>query len=185
MKAKSSIFSSFRKLTGFKLWLRRLFWMGFPVLGILGIVGVAVWLCSHSHVAKVLMAVWSALAALLYFLYKQHLAETQLFKQVFTEFNKRYDRLDKDLVRIAESNSEVDLVKDKPILYKYFNLCAEEHLFNKGGYIDSAVWESWSKGMGYYFSKKHIRDVWDRDEDNESYYGFDPRKLEHKPAPLP
>ncbi len=39
---------------------------------------------------------------------------------------------------------------DEKILYDYFNLCAEEFLFQEADYIDEKVWQSWLRGMAHF-----------------------------------
>src|SRR5262245_35119557 len=43
------------------------------------------------------------------FLYSRHLQETQLFKQLFTEFNQRYDAMNNDLDRIRHRENKESL----------------------------------------------------------------------------
>ena len=109
----------------------------------------------------------------LYFLYNQHLQETRLFTDLFREFNERFNRLNADLNRIYSLNMQ-SLVEhpDQQILYDYFNLCAEEYLYYKNGFIDPEVWDAWTKGMSYFAKAKHIEGLWREDLKNDSYYGF-------------
>ena len=115
----------------------------------------------------------AASAGFAYFLYTQHLQETKLFSDLFRQFNERYDRLNGDLNRIA-SESNVSLLgsADKQFLFDYFNLCAEEFLYYKSGFIDPEVWKSWSSGMRYFLAVRHIQDLWASELDFGSYYGF-------------
>jgi hypothetical protein len=120
-----------------------------------------------------LLSVVGALAAFVYFLYQRHLEETKLFKELFVEFNARYDRLNSDLNRIREApESKLLEAGDKRILSDYFNLCAEEFLFQEADYIDEKVWQSWLRGMAYYAGQPRILAVWREEVGQESYYGF-------------
>jgi hypothetical protein len=84
--------------------------------------------------------------AFIYFVQQQKLAETSLFKELFTEFNQRYDSLNEKLVALRGETSELTPEK-KGIVLDYFNLCAEEYLFYKEGYIYPEVWTAWCRGM--------------------------------------
>jgi hypothetical protein len=105
-----------------------------------------------------------------YFAQQQKLAETSLFKELFTEFNRRYDRLNDRLGQIAPSATLS--VGDRQAIVDYFNLCAEEYLFFSEGYIHSEVWRSWCRGMLWYFDREPFRSVWNEESDTNSYYGL-------------
>lgn len=116
-----------------------------------------------------------------YFVQQQKLAEVRLFKELFTEFNARYDKLNDYLLDIASlpAGTPVDDVKRKKII-DYFNLCAEEYLFYKDGYIHQDVWGAWCRGMKFYLDKKNIRDLWNKENELQpgSYYGLTPEEIE-------
>jgi hypothetical protein len=107
------------------------------------------------------------------FFYTQHLQQSRLFKELFTEFNKRYDELNAALNEICDRPTGARLsTEDKRILVDYFNLCAEEFLFYRAGYIDNDVWRSWTNGMWRYARNKAIRELWESELKENSYYGF-------------
>jgi hypothetical protein len=106
-----------------------------------------------------------------YFAQKQKLEELRLFKELFTEFNRRYDEMNERLVDIREGNRH-DEAKERKALVDYFNLCAEEYLFFEEGYIHRAAWRSWCRGMLYYLENDGIRHVWDDEVSSDSYYGL-------------
>lgn len=111
----------------------------------------------------------------IYLVQKQKLEETKLLKDLFTEFNERYSRLNEKLNEICrESPSEQLRQEEKDVLYEYFNLCAEEYLFHTKGYIPPEVWKSWNNGMKIFFGNQRICDVWNEDSATDSYYGFEP-----------
>jgi hypothetical protein len=89
------------------------------------------------------------------------------------EFNKRYDDLNDKLNRILLAPTADRLAAEETeVLFDYFNLCAEEFLFYKAGYIDEEVWQSWRKGMGIFGENERIRQLWEKELKTESYYGF-------------
>lgn len=113
-----------------------------------------------------------------YFCQQQKLAETQLFKELFTEFNQRYDNLNEILadIRSCENPSNLDPHKSKKIV-DYFNLCAEEFLFRDKGYIPDIVWGSWCRGMLENFNNPAIKQAWENEIVSNSYYGLTMQKI--------
>jgi hypothetical protein len=101
----------------------------------------------------------------LYFFQKQNLEELKAFKELFVEFNSRYDKLNNKLNNISEENS-------KDILDDYFNLCAEEYLFYKKGLIIEEAWSSWCRGMREQLKEKIISEYWTKAQQENSYYGL-------------
>lgn len=106
-----------------------------------------------------------------YFVQQQKLAETRLFHELFTDFNARYDKLNDGLAEIANQSGEL-LNKDRHLIVDYFNLCAEEHLFYKEGYIHPDAWQAWCRGMLWYLNQCRFRDVWNDEIEAESFYGL-------------
>jgi hypothetical protein len=138
-----------------------------------------VWFYSTAgHRPEFLMSAIGAAGGLTYFLYRQHLDETRLFKELFASFNQRYDVLNDDLNNILFGfrDKKFDPTQ-RELLFSYFNLCAEEYLFYRAGYIDRHVWNSWYRGMKVFFDHPQIRELWDEDSKSDSYYGFRPPPL--------
>lgn len=105
-----------------------------------------------------------------YFIQQQRLAETQLFVELFTKFNARYDQLNDRLasLRAGESLS----VGNRQLVVDYLNLCAEEYLFYSQGYILPHVWKSWCRGMQQYLKQEPFQTVWREESVSDSYYGL-------------
>jgi hypothetical protein len=149
----------------------------YPFAFLLGSAAVlVVWhLFATWHRPELLLSSIGAVAGFSYFLYRQHLDETKLFKELFIEFNKRYDQLNDRLNSILMGPHEGDLSdSERELLFSYFNLCAEEYFFYEAGYIDQHVWKSWHRGMLVFFAHPRIRNLWDHDCKADSYYGFSP-----------
>src|SRR5258706_8531108 len=87
-------------------------------------------------------SVIAAALAFCYFAQQQKLAEMSLFKELFTEFNRRYDALNDNLIQIVTSRDALGQ-EDRQAVVDYCNLCAEEYLFFSEGYIHQQVWRSW------------------------------------------
>jgi len=62
--------------------------------------------------------------------------------------------------------------EQKVTLNRYFNLCAEELLYFRKGYIDPRVWDAWIKGMTIYCQNERIREFWAAELQTDAYYGF-------------
>ena len=87
--------------------------------------------------------------------------------------------MNEKLNTIVKANKADEDFDDNEIftLYDYFNLCAEEYLFYKRGYIYPEVWWSWVAGMKFYHDDKRIKRLWVEELSSGSYYGFDIIKL--------
>lgn len=122
---------------------------------------------------ELLIAVVGISGAFTHFLYGQHHQDTQMFVNLFTKFNKRYDKLNEKL------NAIISRPVDSPLLpahintlYDYFNLCAEEYLFYEAGYIDEIVWQAWLRGMMYFANDAAVLRLWKQEIAANSYYHF-------------
>ncbi len=125
---------------------------------------------------EIVGAILGAAAGAVYFFYSRHLSQTQFFHTLFTAFNERYDKLNGalDKIRAKRSGSELLSTEEKHVLYDYFNLCAEEHLYYEAGFIDKRVWKAWCEGMAYFYKVQSIGELWEIDiKENKSFYGFD------------
>ncbi|HCX75234.1 MULTISPECIES: hypothetical protein [unclassified Algoriphagus] len=97
-------------------------------------------------------------------------------KELFNEFNKRFDEINEELNNIlsgkftsfsGSNRTEYDVIID------YLNLCSEECYWFKKGRIDIKVWNSWKKGMLHYLKHENFIDVVDKQrEEEDSYYGL-------------
>jgi len=114
--------------------------------------------------------------AFCFFVLQQKLSEDRMFKDLFTEYNSRYDELNGILTDISQSESTPTPEMEKAI-QDYFNLCAEEYYFYKQGYIPEKVWTCWHNGMMIYFKVEIVKSLWNEEakqnaNDSDSYYGF-------------
>lgn len=105
-------------------------------------------------------------------IYNKHtrqIAQDQIFKELFTSFNARYDNLNNVLYEILEKCPQYidytslpldQLLKYKRAMNDYFILCAEEFFWYKKGRIDEKVWRSWQIGMHKWYEVHTIREEW-------------------------
>ena len=102
------------------------------------------------------------IVSFVFFIQKQKLNELNLFWDLFKTFNERYDKLNDKMNQIISSNSDLS-VEDIDTLYDYFNLCSEEYIFNKRGYILPEVWKAWRNGMLFFYKDERIKSLWDKE----------------------
>lgn len=75
------------------------------------------------HPPELLLSGLGALTGFFYFVYRQHLDETKLFKELFVEFNSRYDKLNDELNSILTGPQGGELhEKERDRVFSYFNL---------------------------------------------------------------
>jgi hypothetical protein len=120
---------------------------------------------------------WGGLFSFFYFIQKQQLDELERFKELFNYFNEKYNDLNDKLNKIIKPNSRKPLPQEEiGILYDYFNLCAEEYLYFRKGYIYPEVWTAWCNGIKSFLEDKRVYDLWVK-EDSASYYGLNPNEI--------
>lgn len=140
---------------------------------IITVIGLGFWLYSSGEDWKILIPIILASVSLIYIIEKQQLDEANLFKDLFSTFNSRYDALNEEMNRIrSASKAEMD-VGSVDVLDDYFNLCGEEYLYYQNGYIYPEVWRSWVNGMRTYYLVPEIKLKWDEEIKTGSYYGFE------------
>jgi len=155
---------------GMKLRHWRWFWLSFC----LGIVGVfVVWACvPFLQSVEIIIGLVTLVCGINYFLLQRHLEEARFFKELVTEFNGRYDKQNNTLLVALENDGPFEQ-KQKQAFIDYFNLCAEEFLFYEVGYIYERVWEAWYNGMKQFGRDPRITELWLREIQTDSYYGFE------------
>ncbi len=86
-----------------------------------------------------------------------------------------YIEMNENLNAIVKANKANQDFEDHELftLYDYFNLCGEEYLFYRRGYIYPEVWRSWVAGMKFYHDDKRIQRLWAKELSSQSYYGLD------------
>lgn len=147
----------------------------FPIIFVIGCIAVLVlsFFLSGSERLPVTITLLTAIGGVTGFLYSRHSQELQLFRELFREFNERYDDLNEKLNEIR-CRPEGEPLNDTDIstLYDYFNLCAEEHMYFTAGCIDARVWRAWRNGMRYFADDPEIHALWHRELQSDSYYGL-------------
>ncbi len=147
----------------------------YPGIFLLGSVLTVGWaLKTNRDLLTVTAPIVAMLAGLTGFLYSRHSAQLTLFRELFREFNSRYDKLNDPLNEILKREPGQKLTSDDAkILFDYFNLCAEEYMYFHAGFIDARIWKAWTKGMLQFAKDPEIRVLWHEEIASESYYGFE------------
>lgn len=142
-------------------------------LALTAVLTVALYLTGANWQA--LLGVVGGLLSFVFFVQRQQLEEAKLIKELISDFNKRYDGLNNRLNDIGKTSSAEEQlsVKGTNTLYDYFNLCGEEYLYYRRGYIYPEVWNAWLKGMQSYFKDERIQGLWEDERGEESYYGLE------------
>ncbi len=102
----------------------------------------------------------------------------KLMKELFKEFNERYNKLNDTLYEIKALGSKLNDLRSHEhgrryvqALYDYLNLCAEEYFWHTKGRVDPKIWYSWQNGMFYWHQNiKALQELW-QEELNEKYNG--------------
>ncbi len=127
---------------------------------------------------KILLTVIGGLSSFFFFIQKQELDEAKFINELIIKFNDRYDIMNEKLNAIVKGNkANIDFEAEEiEKLYDYFNLCGEEYLFYRRGYIYPEVWKSWVAGMKFYHDNTRIQRLWAEELSSQSYYGLDINK---------
>jgi hypothetical protein len=96
----------------------------------------------------------------------------KFFKDLFKEFNSRYDAMNEYLNSLAD-NRPITEPKEKQKIIDYFILCAEEYMWVKKGRIPIDIWLNWKFGIKEHLQKEGVKKIYDEEIANgNSYYGF-------------
>jgi hypothetical protein len=153
-----------------KYWFFHHYWWLLPVVFISVI--CAMFLAGFKDFGPFLTVI-GTLLSVIYFIQRQRLEETRLFREIFAECNARYDKLNEKLNVMMESPTEEPLdQKQLRTLVDYFNLCGEEYLYYRQGFLFPEVWRAWNNGMRYFVANPRIAAVWREEKRGDSYYGL-------------
>jgi hypothetical protein len=122
-------------------------------------------LLSGNFLASQLGVITLSTSLFLGFLNYQH-TQDRLFKDLFKEFNERYNALSDQFPRLEKEYSpEVKLSdvtdEDLKLIISYLNLCAEEYFWFDRGRLDIGAWESWKSGMSTWAKLPVVRVVFE------------------------
>jgi hypothetical protein len=145
-------------------------WLYFAVFILIILI---IWACVPVfHSMEILIGSLTLISGAFYFFNQWHIEKARFFKELVTEFNRRYDEKNNVLLSILETREPLDK-KQKESLIDYFNLCAEEYLFYEEGYIYPEVWGAWYNGMKQFGGDHRVSKLWQQEVKSDSYYGFE------------
>lgn len=117
------------------------------------------------------------------------ISKQKMEKELFKEFNERYDTLNDSLELITDqmtidelklTNSAIENKTLHNVVIDYFNLCAEQYYWKDKKRISNKIWLAWNKGMMYYFEKfPVIKELWKDEIKNEKYKSYYLKKDEN------
>jgi len=159
--------------TSIKLWFFENYWFIMAIFAPIAVImAFLAWYFLITDIGFLVTLV-GGLFSFIFFMQKQQHEELNTFRELFTEFNERYDKLNEKLNRIRNAdNNEPLSACEKDILFEYFNLCGEEYLYYKKGYIYPKVWKTWCNGMKFFLKNDRIGTLWKEEENEEYYYGL-------------
>ena len=149
---------------------RRVIW--FSCIGAATLILIVYLIVPPDHrSASVLLTLVGGLGAFAFYFHRRHADDARLVKELLTEFNDRYDKLGGELQFAISHRGDFEMETQLRFV-RYFNLCAEEWLFWKSGYIYEPVWKAWENGMKQYGRDPRVVVLWRKEEATDSYYGF-------------
>lgn len=149
-----------------KFWLYEHYWW-LLILAIGVATGV---LLGRKEPFSTVATVIGGILSIAYFLQKQKLEELRLFREIFKECNERYDGMNEALARIVSTEDGKLTAEERDTVVDYLNLCGEEYLYFKRGYIEPSVWQAWQNGMKAILSSPRLREVLEKEKQTGSYY---------------
>jgi hypothetical protein len=126
---------------------------------------------------KMFLGLIGAVATLYFGVLKYKVENDNIFKELFKEFNSRYDEEFNDLInRIKEDEAQKLTIDERNLIRDYLNLCAEEYLWATKGRIPKEVWKAWKAGIKDNLKIKQVNEVFQSETKSnygrDSYYGL-------------
>lgn len=127
--------------------------------------------------SDVTISIVAGLISIAFGLIKINLDSDKMFKELFTEFNDKYDNNFNDLLnKIRKGEVRVINLSERLLIIDYLNLCSEEYLWKKRGRIPQKVWDAWEEGIVSNLCLEPIKRVFEDEMSDltrkKSYYGF-------------
>lgn len=110
---------------------------------------------------KILYSIIGSIIAAYFGWQKPSIENDRIFKDLFNEFNSKYDKDINNLFnKLRINEQEFDPINDTLLIIDYINLCSKEYLWYKKGRIPEDVWESWKNGMIANFKIKPVKNIY-------------------------
>ena len=108
---------------------------------------------------------------------KYKIENDKIFKELFIDFNGRYDNAFNDLLNEIKNNPKRVLTQPEiNLIIDYFNLCAEEYLWYSKKRIPKEVWVSWKAGIHENLNIVQVNEIFKKEthtlNGKKSFYGI-------------
>jgi uncharacterized membrane-anchored protein YjiN (DUF445 family) len=126
---------------------------------------------------KLFLGLIGTIATLYFGAVKHRIENDKFFKELFLDFNKRYDNKLNDLLNeLKNDDSRILKVEERNKIIDYFNLCSEEYFWKKKNRIPKEVWNSWKAGIMENLRIKQVNKIYQEEKkspnNEKSYYGL-------------
>jgi len=128
---------------------------------------------------KVFIALLGSIISFYFGSLKMKIENDKIFKELFQEFNNKYDSSFNDLLNTLKYSKvqNKNLTEDElNCVIDYFNLCSEEYLWYSRNRIPKKVWLSWKSGILENLKIEQILKVYKTEISSEngrnSFYGL-------------
>src|SRR5690606_32708871 len=115
-----------------------------------------------------------------YYTHSKKIEQDRMMKELFTEFNQRYDKINNKLDKISSlSTDKWKKIKTEKkerytgVVIDFFNICAEEYHWHSEGRINGNIWASWNKGMNDIYNRSRvIQELWEEECKDGGYMSY-------------
>lgn len=126
---------------------------------------------------KLFLGLLGTVATLYFGSIKYRIENDKLFKELFQEFNSRYDIRFNDLINELKYDSNREINNDeRNLIIDYLNLCSEEYLWRSKNRIPRNVWISWKAGIIENLKINQVKNVYENEilseNGKKSFYGL-------------
>jgi hypothetical protein len=148
------------------------------ILASLGFILVICYYLIFGVDGKIFLGLLGTIATLFFGSIKYRIENDKLFKELFQEFNSRYDLRFNDLINELKYDNGRKLTKDeRNLIIDYLNLCSEEYLWRSRNRIPKKVWNSWKAGIKENLCIKQVEEIYKKEissiNGRISFYGLD------------
>lgn len=126
---------------------------------------------------KIFLGLLGTVATLYFGSIKYRIENDKLFKELFREFNSRYDIRFNDLINELKYDNGRELNNaERNLIIDYLNLCSEEYLWRSKSRIPKKVWSSWKAGIKENLKIKQVEMIFNEEisssNGKKSFYGL-------------
>ena len=126
---------------------------------------------------KIFLGLIGTVATLYLGAIKYRIENDRLFKELFSDFNTRYDGRMSDLLNSLRRKKSYELnEEEKNLVISYLNLCSEEFLWRNRNRVPSEVWSACLSGIKENLKIPQVREMYEdeisSDNGKNSFYGL-------------